>query len=136
MMQNPPHPPDRKLQCITIRQWRVNVPEIRAIKGFLKKITLQQLGKNRQKIVTLTADIKADRQAEPSAFHRRKLAVPMRGIGLEDPVTDIVSHTHPPAQSLQPRNHLATKLMPKGIHRHTARVGKPTVTRGFVTGFA
>ena len=77
-------------------------------------------------------DIKADRQAEPSAFHRHKLAVPMQGICLKDPVTDIVSHTHSPAQALQPRNHFATELVPKGIHRHTAGIGKPTVTRRFV----
>ena len=60
----------------------------------------------------------------------------MQGIGLEDPVADIVSHTHPPAQAFQTRNHLATKLMPKGIHRHTAGIGKPTVTRRFVAGVA
>ena len=132
MMQNTPHSPDRKLQRIAIRQGRVNVPKVGPIKGFLKKITLQQLGKNRQKIVTLTTDIKADRQAEPSAFHRHKLAVPMQGICLKDPVTDIVSHTHSPAQALQPRNHFATELVPKGIHRHTAGIGKPTVTRRFV----
>ena len=112
------------------------MPEIRPIKGLLKKITLQQLGKDRQKIVTLTAHIKADRQAEPPAFHRRKFAVPMRGIGLEDPVTNIVSHAHPPAQSLQSRNHFATELVPKGIHRHAAGIGKPTVTRRLVAGIA
>ena len=136
MMQNAPHSPDRKLQRIAVRQGRVNVPEIRPIKGLLKKITLQQLGKDRQKVVTLTTDIKADRKAEPSAFHRRKLAVPLRGIGLENPVANIVSHTHPPAQVFQTRNHFTTKLMPKGIHRHTTGIGKPTVTRRLVAGIA
>ena len=135
-MQNPPYPPDWKFQRVAIRQGRINVPEVRPIQSFLKKITLQQLGKNRQKIVTLATNIKTNRQAEPPAFDRRKLAVPPRRVGLINSVADMVIHTHPPAQTFQAGYHLAAKLMPKRIDRHPTWIRKPAVARCFLTRVA
>ena len=136
MMQDAAHAADREFQGISIRQRCVDITEIRAVEGFLQKIAFQQLSEDRQQVVAFAADIEADREAEPAAVLRRERAVPVRGIGLENAVPDVVIDGDGPAGFFETADHFAAEPVPEMIDIDAAGIGKPAVAGGCVFGFA
>ena len=134
VLEDFPNASDRQLQRVAIRQRGVDVAIVRPVECFLQEIILQQPGEDRQQVVALASHVEAHGQAEPPAISGRKLALPQRGIRLMHAMAHTVRHRHGPGEAFEAADHFPAELVPEGIGRHAAGIGKPAVRRaGFVS---